>query len=141
MSQAARNLLMDLDGQADHFRVLIRDRDAKFSAAFDSVLAAAGIRVIKIPPRAPKANAFAERWVRTVRAECLDWMLVWNRRHLEEILSTYVAHYNTARPHRGLNLDIPAAQSPPRPASPAPIRHIERVDLLGGVVHEYRHAA
>ncbi len=122
---------MDLDQHADRFAMLIRDRDAKFVAAFDAVLAAAGIDVVRIPPRAPKANAFAERWVRTVRTECLDWMLVWNRRHVAKVLATYVTHYNTARPHRGIDLDIPAAQ----------IRRIERVDLLGGLVHEYRHAA
>jgi putative transposase len=141
VTQAARNLLMDLDERADRFRFLIRDRDAKFSAAFDAVFAAAGIDVVKIPPRAPKANAFAERWVRTVRTECLDWLLIWNRRHLEQVLADYVQHYNTARPHRGINLGVPAAQGEPTPASVAQIERIERVDVLGGLVHEYRHAA
>ena len=141
VTQAARNLLMDLDEHADRFRFLIRDRDAKFTAAFDAVFAAAGIEVVKIPPRAPKANAFAERWVRTVRTECLDWVLIWNRRHLEQVLAAYVAHYNTARPHRGIDLDVPAADGEPAPASLAEIRRIERVDVLGGLVHEYRHAA
>src|SRR3954451_17162468 len=83
VTQTARDLLWDLDEHADRFRILIRDRDAKFTAAFDAVFADAGIEVVKIPPRALKANAFAERWVRTSRHECLDWMLVWNRRHLE----------------------------------------------------------
>jgi putative transposase len=141
VTQAARNLLMDLGEHADRFRLLIRDRDAKFTAAFDTVFAAAGIEVVKIPPRAPKANAFAERWVRTVRTECLDWVLVWNRCHLEKVLATYVRHYNTARPHRGIDLDVPAAEGTPTPVSLAQIRRIERVDLLGGLVHEYRHAA
>src|SRR5213076_600954 len=95
VTQAARNLLMDLDEQAHRFRFLIRDRDSRFTAVFD----AAGIEAVKTPPRAPKANAYAERWVRTVRTECLDWVLVWNRRHLEHVLAHYVAHYNTARPH------------------------------------------
>jgi putative transposase len=141
VSQAARNLLMDLDESADRFQFLIRDRDAKFVATFDAVFAAAGIEVVKIPPRAPKANAYAERWVRTLRTECLDWVLVWNRRHLEKVVAEYMVHYNTARPHRGINLGVPAADREPAPASLAEIRRIERVDVLGGLVHEYRHAA
>jgi transposase InsO family protein len=141
VTQAARNLLMDLAGHADRFRFLIRDRDAKFTAAFDTVFAAAGIEVVKIPPRAPKANAFAERWVRTVRTECLDWMLIWNRRHLEDVLAAYVMHYNTARPHRGIALGVPANAGEPAPASLAEIRRIQRIDVLGGLVREYHHAA
>jgi transposase InsO family protein len=141
VAQAARNLLMDLDGRTDRFRFLIRDRDAKFTAAFDAVFAAAGIEVVRIPPRAPKANAFAERWMRTLRTECLDLVLVWNRRHLEKVLAEYLAHYNTARPHRGINLGVPTAASEPVPASVEQLRRIERVDVLGELVHEYRHAA
>jgi putative transposase len=129
VTQAARNLLMDLGERADRFRFLIRDRDAKFTTAFDAVFAAAGIEVVRIPPRAPKANAFAERWVRTVRTECLDWLLIWNRQHLDKVLTVYVKHYNSARPHRGINLAV------------AQIGRIERVYILGGLVHEYRHAA
>jgi putative transposase len=140
VTQAARNLLMNLEEHADRFRLLIRDRDAKFTAAFDAVFAAAGIGVIRIPPRAPKANAFAERWVG--RCGPSAWTgCVGSRRHLEKVLAAYVAHYNTARPHRGINLDIPAAERTPTPASVTQIRRIERVDLLGGRVHEYRHAA
>jgi transposase InsO family protein len=105
------------------------------------VFAAAGIAAVKIPPRAPKANAYAERWVRTVRAECLDWVLVWNRGHLERVLAQYVAHYNTARPHRGIDLEVPEPPAQPIPAGIDNIRRIERVDVLGGLVHEYRHAA
>jgi transposase InsO family protein len=141
VTQAARNLLMDLDGHADRFRFLIRNRDVKFTAAFDAVFAAAGIEVVKIPPRAPKANAFAERWARTVRTECLDWVLVWNRRHLDTALAEYAAHHNTARPHRGIDLEVPTAAVQRSPASVDQIRRIERVDVLGGLVHEYRHAA
>jgi putative transposase len=141
VTQTARNLLMDLDEPAHRFRFLIRDRDSKFTTAFDTVFAAAGIEAVKIPPRAPKANAFAERWVRTVGTECLDWVLVWNRRHLEHVLTDYVAHYNTARPHRGINLDVPVPPKQPTPARVEDIRRIERVDVLGGLVHEYRHAA
>jgi putative transposase len=93
--------------QSDRFRFLVRDRDAKFTACFDSVFYGAGLEVVKIPPRAPRANAYAERWVRTMRTECLDWVLIWNDRHLHKVLRTYLAHYNTARPHRGLSLNIP----------------------------------
>jgi transposase InsO family protein len=140
VTQAARNLLMDLDGHAHRFRFLIRDRDAKFSTAFDAVFAAAGIEIVKIPPRAPKANAYAERWVRTVRSECLDWTLIVGRRHLERVLTEYVEHYNTARPHRGVNLHPPASARQPL-AQVTQLRRIQRTEILGGLIHEYRHAA
>jgi putative transposase len=97
VAQAARNLLMDLDEQARRFRFLVRDRDAKFTAVFDAVFGAAGIETVRIPPRAPRANAYAERWVRTVRSECLDWTLIWNHRHLQRVLTDYLEHYNGAR--------------------------------------------
>jgi putative transposase len=121
--------------------VKYRMDDTKFTGAFDAVFAAVGVEVLKIPPRAPQANAFAERWVRTVRTECLDWLLIWNRRHLEQVLTVYVEQYNTARPHRGISLSVPAADGEPTPASLAQIRRIDRADVLGGLVHEYRHAA
>jgi transposase InsO family protein len=141
VSQVARNLLMDLDEHVHRFRFLIRDRDAKFTSAFDAVFASAGVETVKIPPRAPRANAYAERWVRTVRAECLDWTLVWNRRHLQRVLTAYLEHYNTGRPHRGINLDVPMpAPTATVTALPAAGR-IERVDVLGGLIHEYRRAA
>jgi len=140
--QQARNLLMDLDERGHRFRYLIRDRDAKFTAAFDAVFGAAGIDVVKIPPRAPRANAYAERWVRTVRAECLDWTLIWNQRQMYRVLSEYLRHHNTVRPHRSLDLQ------PPQPASrlalvePASsVSPVQRVDVLGGLIHEYRRAA
>ncbi|WP_309238773.1 integrase core domain-containing protein [Actinoplanes aureus] len=142
VAQHARNLLMDLDEQAHRLRYLIRDRDAKFSAAFDAVFAAAGIDVVKIPPRTPRANAYAERWVRTVRSECLDWTLIWNERQLHRVLIEYLRHYNTVRSHRSLELQ------PPRPARPLTLVEsataqslVERVDVLGGLIHEYRRAA
>jgi transposase InsO family protein len=142
VAQQARNLVMDLQEQGHQFRYLIRDRDAKFTAAFDTVFAVAGIEVVKIPPRAPRANAYAERWVRTVRAECLDWTLVWNQRQLHRVLTEYLRHYNTARPHRGLDL------LPPRPAPQlrlvepdTVVSPVQRVDVLGGLIHEYRRAA
>jgi hypothetical protein len=94
---------------------------------------AAGMEVEKTPPWAPKANAFAERWMRTARTECLDWMLIWNRRHLENVLAAYVRHYNTARPHRGLNLDVPAARGEPTPANVAQIDRIDASTFLVGL--------
>src|ERR1700704_3008927 len=114
-------------------QLLVRDRDAKFVASFDAVFVADGVRVVKTPVRAPRANAYAERWVRSVRAECLDWVLIWNRRHLERVLSAYVAYYNLARPHRGIGLGVPVAPDELAPR----MGPIERVDVLGGLIHEY----
>jgi transposase InsO family protein len=88
-----------------------------------------------------RSNAYAERWERTVRTECLDWVLVWNRRHLEHVLAQYLAHYNTARPHRGIDLDVPVSTAEPPPANLESIRRIERTDVLGGLIHDYRQAA
>jgi transposase InsO family protein len=137
VTQQARNLAMALGERAGRVQLLLRDRDAKFVASLDSVFAADGVRVVKTPVRAPRANAYAERWVRSVRAECLDWILIWNRRHIERVLSAYVAHYNLARPHRGLGLEVPMAPDElPRPTGP-----IERVDMLGGLIHEHQRAA
>lgn len=141
VTQAARNLLMDLDGRAQKFRFLIRDRDAKFTSAFDAVFSAAGVETIKIPPQAPKANAYAERWVRTARAECLDRTVIWNRSHVQRILTTYLRHYNTARPHRGIGLEIPIHTGRALEACADPHARVERVDVLGGLVHEYRRVA
>jgi putative transposase len=139
VTQQARNLLVDLDDRrGSRFRFLIRDRDTKLTTAFDAVFAAAGIQPVKIPPRSPKANAYAERWVRTVRSECLDWLLVRNTRHLRRILTAYLEHYNHARPHRGLTLDVPGPAT--TLAAPAGSR-IERIDVLGGLIHQYRRAA
>jgi putative transposase len=107
VTQQARNLLMDLDDRAPRFRFFIRDRDAKFTAGFDAVFAAAGVSVVKIPPRAPRANAYAERWVRTVRSECLDWILIWNQHQLRRMLTEYLRHYDSGRPHRSLTCNRP----------------------------------
>src|SRR6266436_1382720 len=137
VTQQARNLAMALAERATRITLLVRDRDAKFVASFDTVFAAGSVRVVKTPDRAPRANAYAERWVRSVRAECLDWILIWKRRHLERVLSAYVAHYNLARPHRGIGLEVPVA------SDKVPLRTgpIERVDVLGGLIHEYQRAA
>jgi putative transposase len=141
VAQVARNLLMDLDEHAHRFRFLIRDRDAKFTAAFDAVFAAAGIEAVRIPLRAPRANAYAERWVRTVRSECLDWALIWKPSHLQRVLTSYLEHYNGARPHRGIGLDVPVP-APVATATALPAGgRVECVDVLGGLIHEYRRAA
>ncbi len=119
---------------------LIRDRDAKFTGSFDEVFRSEGVKVIETPIRAPRANAFAERWVRTVRTECLDWILVIGRRHLERVLRGYVSHYNAGRPHRGLGLKTPDPR--PDPVSwPAIGASVRRRDVLGGLIHEYEPAA
>lgn len=105
------------------------------------MFSAAGVETVKIPPRAPRANAYAERWVRTVRADCLDWTLIWSRQQLQRVLTGYVEHYNTARPHRGLDLDVPMS-APVASATTLPVAgRIERVDVLGGLIHEYHRAA
>jgi putative transposase len=136
VTQQARNLGLDFSDQGVRF--LIRDRDSKYSGPFDEVFRSEAIRIVKTPVRAPKANAIAERFVRTVRAECLDWLLILNRHHLEHVLRVYVDHYNRERPHRSLAL---------RPPEPAERRErpcdgeIHRRDRLGGLIHEYYRAA
>ena len=123
-------------------RFLIRDRDTKFSAAFDEVFRSEGLRVIRTPVQAPRANAYAERFVCTVRRECLDWMLTVGRRHLERVLHLYIDHYNTHRPHRGLDLIPPQLSGRPRPCVPSlPQARLRRRDRLGGLIHEYTLAA
>jgi putative transposase len=118
---------------------LIRDRDCKYTRAFDEVFISEDARVIKVPVRAPKANAFAERFVRTVRHEVLDLTLLLGRRHLDRILRRYAEHYNAQRPHRGLDLRTPAGTSE-RPISPE-VPGVRRIDILGGLIHEYEPVA
>jgi putative transposase len=139
VTQQARNLVMSLADEGTQIGFLIRDRDAKFCRSFDAVFVSAGIRVIRTPLRAPNANAFAERWIETLRAECLDWLLILGPRHLDRILAIYVRHDNRRRPHRGLKLQVPERLAPVEEADRVP--DIERRDLLGGLVHEYRRAA
>jgi putative transposase len=135
VTQQARNLGLDFSDRGVRF--LIRDRDSKYSGPFDEVFHSEGIRIVKAPVRAPKANAVAERFVRTVRAECLDWLLILNRRHLERVLRVYVHHYNRERPHRALELRPPEPKAHARSA----VGEIHRRDRLGGLIHEYYRAA
>jgi transposase InsO family protein len=121
--------------------VWIRDRDSKFTRDFDGVFASEGIRIIKTPVRAPKANAIAERFVRTVRTECLEWLLIVNRRHLARVRRVFADHYNAHRPHRSLDLKPPDSLARQRPLPRSPTALVERRDRLGGLMHEYRAAA
>ena len=143
MLQQARNLLMELDDRDRQVRFLIHDRDAKFPRAFDSLLAGESIRVIHTPVRAPNANAHMERWVGSVRRECLDRLLIVGRRHLELVLRVYVRHYNRQRPHRALDLKPPDANahSSTGAGSTTDDLQVKRRDLLGGLIHEYELAA
>jgi putative transposase len=139
VTQQARNLLMPAAEPRPRF--LLRDRDAKFTRAFDNVFRSEGTKVLITPVQAPNANAYAERWIRTVRAECLDWLLIAGRGHLEQVLRVYIEHYNAHRPHRALGLQPPdPAVRPTLTGIDQPPR-VHRRDLLGGLVHEYRQAA
>ena len=135
-TQIARNLSQAREDRAEPIRFLVHDRDKRFGASFDEVFKAEGIEIVRTPWRAPKANAYAERWIRTVRAECLDRVMVLGRRHLEQLLTTYVRHYNEERPHRSLGLEPPGGSQPLRALSPEP-SEIGRRDRLGGLIHEY----
>jgi putative transposase len=136
VTQQARNL--SFTGVLERMRFLIHDRDSKFTAAFDEIFRSEDIRVIHTPIRAPQANAYAERFVRTVRAECLDWLLILGRRHLESVLRVYTEHYNRERPHRGLALLTPEEGDA---AALPTAKRIDRRDRLGGLIHEYHRAA
>jgi len=136
-TQVARNLVAGLEDKGRSFKFLVRDRDSKFTAAFDAVFTSGGTRVIKCPVRTPRANAFAERWVGTARRECTDHLLIFGRRHAA-VLRSYVAHYNSERPHRSLQLSPPWPERAPRTEGPSTVR---RKDVLGGLVHEYHRVA
>ena len=141
VAQQARNLLVELDDRAAAFRFLIRDRDTKFTRAFDDVWRSTGAEIICTPIRAPNANAIAERWVGTVRRECLDHLLIVGREHLVRVLHGYVEHYNQHRPHRSLGLGTPIPSVRGDPASAPVVPQLRRREILGGLVHEYEWAA
>jgi putative transposase len=133
---------MDLGERATRFRFLVRDRAGQFTEGFDAVLAGAGIEVVRIPPRSPRANAYAERWVRTVRAEVTDRMLIAGPWHLRAVLNEYAAHYNRHRPHRARNLRPPdCGDITTAPVADLATARIRRHEVLGGLIHEYKRAA
>jgi transposase InsO family protein len=137
-SDQLENLLVELGERAGAFRFLIRDRDAKFTAIFDEVFAAVGIAVLKTPRRTPRANCYAERWIRTVRVECTDRMLIYGECPLRSVLSEYIDHYNAHRPHQA------CGQRPPDQDEHVVVPlegRIERHKILGGAMNEYRRAA
>ena len=136
--QQIRNLLMDLGDRAAGFRFLVRDRAGQFTETFDAVLADAGIEAVKIPPRSPRANAYAERFVLTARTEITDRMLIFGQRHLQLVLAEYEGHYNGRRPHRSRQLHPPRPDHPPADLSQ---ERIQRRPVLGGLISEYERAA
>ena len=141
-TQLARNLAAELEQVGCRFTYLVRDRDSKLTAAFDAVFASIGIRILPIAPQAPKMNAYAERFVRTARAECTDRMLVAGEQHLRAILSEYIGHYNTGRSHQGENMELRAPDDDPEIiALPVPATQIQRRARLAGLINEYEQAA
>jgi putative transposase len=141
VTQQARNLLLVLGERGRQVRFVLRDHDATFCRGFDDVFGSEGVEVLVTPVRAPKANAYAERWVRTVRAECLDWLLIVGRSHLEQVLRIYVQHYNAHRPHRALGLQPVDPSGRLTDLGQNDRGAVRRRDLLGGLLHEYRRAA
>jgi putative transposase len=141
VTQQARNLLLVLDERGRQVRFLLRDHDAKFTSSFNDLFRSQDTDILVTPIRAPQANAYAERWVRTVRTECLDWLLIVGRGHLEQILRVYVQHYNRHRPHRALGLRSPDPLARPAVRAEDNRSAVRRRDLLGGLLHEYRRAA
>ena len=144
MTQAVRNLLMNLEdaGSLARVRFLLRDRDGKHPALIDEILGGTGIATILTGVRVPRMNAITERWVKTLRAELLDRTLIWNESHLRHALREYEQHYNQHRTHRSLAAAAPL-RARPQPLEPDRIERlaIRRRDRLGGVLHEYRHVA
>jgi putative transposase len=141
VTRQARNLLLALGERGRRLRFLLRARDAKFCRGFDELFRSEGARIILTPVQAPNANAYAERWVRTVRSECLDWLLIVGCGHLEQVLRIYVRRYNEHRPHRALGLKPPNPHAAPARVGDPRRARVRRRDLLDGLVHEYQRAA
>jgi transposase InsO family protein len=137
-AQQARNLLMDLEDRITSFRFLIRDRDAKFTSAFDEIFTSEGVQIVKTPPRTPRANCYAERWIRTARAGCTDRMLIYDQRHLRSVLGEYAAHYNRHRPHQSRQQRPPDQDGQASAPLDGPVQQRK---VLGGVINEYYQAA
>ena len=141
VTQHARQVMWMLSERSQPVRFLIRDHDRKFTDSFDAVFEAHGARIIRTPIQVPEANGFAERFVRTVRSECLDWLLMVNAPHLERTLTVYIDHYNVHRAHRSLELAPPNGRPAIERWSSAQPRDVKRRDRLGGLIHEYRRVA
>ena len=141
VAQQARNLVMGLGDRAAQFKFLIRDRDAKFAGSFDAVFTAEGVRIVRTPAQAPRANAFAERWIRSARRECLDHILIHGERHLLTTLGEYVVHYNGHRPHQARRQLPPDADKAPPPLTDLARERVRRRTILNGLIHEYSQAA
>jgi putative transposase len=132
ITQQARQLAWNLEERKPSFRFLIRDRDTKFTKSFDTIFFSEGLKISRTPIRAPNANSFSERWVRSVRDECLNRLLIVNQKHLHSVLTEYVDYYNTERPHQGINQNTPILRLPQSRDGP-----IRRKDILGGIIHSY----
>jgi putative transposase len=141
VTQQARNLLLVQEERGRRVRFVVRDRDAKFRRGFDEVFRSEDARVVLTPLQAPNANAHAERWIPTVRAECLDWLLIMGRGHLEQVLRVDVEHYNRHRAHRALQLQAPDPAAGLTIVDEGRDGSVHRRDLLSGLLHEYWRAA